>query len=104
VPGQWSEADFGRGRLTVRVVARLAPGVTLEQAGEAMSALATRLAENYPDSNAGMGANILSLEEYQVGDIRTWLLMLLAAVAMVLLIACVNVSNLVLQWCCSSPV
>jgi len=96
VPGQWDPQSYPRGRMTLRVVGRLAPGATLERARQELSAFARHLAEAYPNANAGVGANILSLEDYQVGGVRTELMVLLGAVAMVLLIACVNVANLVL--------
>ncbi len=96
VPGQWSEPDYGRGRMTLSVVGRLAPGATLDRAGAELSAVARRLAEEYPGANAGLGALVMALEDHQVGGVRVGLMVLLGAVAMVLLIACVNVANLVL--------
>src|SRR5207237_10580001 len=52
------------------------------------------LEREYPQANTGWGATIVSLQELIVGDIRTTLVMLLAAVTLVLLIACANVGNL----------
>ena len=79
------------------VVARLRPGATLAQADADMTALARRLEAAYGDSNAGWSAvSVRGLRDSMVGDVRTGLVVLLAAVAFVLLIACVNVANLIL--------
>jgi predicted permease len=77
-----------------QVIARLRPGVTVEQADAEMHAISTRLESEYPKDNAGWGATVISLRELIVGDIRLSLVMLLSAVALVLLIACANVGNL----------
>ncbi|HTE50202.1 MAG TPA: ABC transporter permease [Kofleriaceae bacterium] len=77
-------------------IARLAPGVSIDRARADLSAIAARLAGLYPDTNQGIGATVVPLGDEMVGDVRPLLLVLLGAVGFVLLIACVNVSNLLL--------
>ena len=77
-----------------QVVARLKPGVTIAQADAEMQAISKQLEAEYPRQNAGWGATVISLRELIVGDIRLSLVILLSAVALVLLIACANVGNL----------
>jgi predicted permease len=74
----------------------LKPGVTLQQAREDMKAVNAGLAAAYPNFDANLKANIITLKDEIVGDMRPVLLVLLGAVAFVLLIACVNVANLLL--------
>jgi predicted permease len=78
------------------VIARLRPGVTAEQFGAEMDALAARLEEAYPDDNGSRGAVTMPLRDRFFGPMRPMLLILLGAVGFVLLIACVNVANLLL--------
>jgi putative ABC transport system permease protein len=85
-----------RNRHYLQVVGRLKSGVSLEQAQTEMSTIATRLQQQYSQSNADLGATVQSLHEHLVGDIRPALMILLGAVALVLLIACANVANLLL--------
>jgi putative ABC transport system permease protein len=77
-------------------IARLRPGVTREQANAEMASLARALAGEYPDSNNTMDIAVRPELEFIVGDTRTPLMILFAAVSLVLLIACANVANLLL--------
>ena len=74
----------------------LKPGITLQQAQEDMKSVNASLASAYPDINAHIKATIITLKDEIVGDVRPMLLVLLGAVGFVLLIACVNVANLLL--------
>ncbi len=79
----------------LRVMGRLKPGATIEQAQAELNAVAARLEREYPDQ-AGHGARIVPLQELTVSDVRQTLLTLFGAVGMVLLIACANMTNLLL--------
>ena len=78
------------------VVARLKPGTSLEHAQAEMTAIGARLEQQYPGSNKEKGVLVTSLQEELVGDVRATLYVLLGAVALVLLIACANMANLLL--------
>lgn len=77
-------------------IARLKDGVSIEAARAEIEAIAKNLERQYPDSNRGQGASVLSLSEVIVGDVRPVLVLLLAGAGLLLLIACVNVSSLLL--------
>lgn len=82
--------------LGLRAVGRLKPGVTVEEANADLNRVMRNLADAYPESNKGQGATLSSFRALVIGDIAPVLWMLLGAVGFVLLIACVNVSNLLL--------
>ena len=77
-------------------VGRMKPGVTVEQASADLNRIMRTLAEAYPANNKGHGSRVFAFKERLVGNVESTLLMLFAAVGLVLLIACVNVSNLML--------
>jgi putative ABC transport system permease protein len=76
---------------------RLKPGVTATAAQVQMTAIAQRLEQQYPKINTGISVSAQPLREHLAGQARTQLLLLLGAVGMVLLIACVNVANMLLS-------
>jgi putative ABC transport system permease protein len=76
------------------VIGRLRPGVTLDQARADADAVAQQLAREYPASNAGKAYVVRTLHDFTVGDVRWTLVVLLGLVALVLLIACANIANL----------
>ncbi len=91
-----SECDLRRSCHGMYGVGRLKDGVTLTQAQQDLEGIAAQLAKVYPGSNRGQGAAIRPLSEAIVGTVRPILLVLLAGAGLLLLIACVNVSSLLL--------
>ena len=85
-----------RGAWYLNVIARLKPGATEEQAATEVGAIGARLEKEFPASNLNVRFVVEDLHSYLTGDIKPKLLILLAAVGLVLLIACANVANLLL--------
>jgi len=98
----WTPLDFGpdvekqRGAHYISVVGRLGKGVSLPAAETEMKGIAARLAAAYPDKNKGHTVSLRTLKDQIVGKVRLALLVLTGAVALVVLIACANVANLLL--------
>lgn len=86
----------GRSAHNYRVVGRLRPGVSFTAADAQMTAIMQTLERQYPDSNKGLRTRITPLQQQAAAGIRPTLILLLASVGFVLLIACVNVANLLL--------
>jgi putative ABC transport system permease protein len=80
----------------VFLLGRLAPGATVDAAQREFSAIATQLESEHPKENRGFGATVLPLRTALLGDVRTPIIVLFAAVCAVLLIGCANVANLML--------
>jgi putative ABC transport system permease protein len=89
-------ASAPRGGRWLSVIARLKPGVTAAQAQAEMTTIAARLSAAYPEMNTGMSATIEPLRDSLVREVKTSLIMLLVAVALLLGVACANVANLLL--------
>jgi predicted permease len=96
--GQWKNnlLNTRTAGLGFHGIGRIKPGVTIEQAAADMSAVTNNLATAYPDADKGISAKLIPLKQWMVGQVRPLLLVLLASVGFVLLIACVNVANLLL--------
>jgi putative ABC transport system permease protein len=96
VPVGYTKGDLTRGSHSFFVCARLKPGVTLGQAGAEMDTIGRRLSQQYSQDNAGMTSTVSLMEKEGVEGLQPMLLTLLGAVGFVLLIACVNVANLMM--------
>lgn len=100
--GVWTPLQPPPDRITrrfmhwINMIARLKPGVTVEQAQAGMQIIAQRIAREHNESHAGTGIVLVPLHQQFVGNIKPLLLLLLAAVGFVMLIACSNVANLML--------
>jgi putative ABC transport system permease protein len=98
----WAPKWFRESELTDRysdymfAVGRLAPGVSVAGARADMDRIAAAMSEEFPRSNINTGVNVIPLEQQILGDVRPALLVLLAAVGLLLLIACANVATLLL--------
>jgi putative ABC transport system permease protein len=98
----WAPAHFTPAEMTnhgshyLNVVARLKPAVTVDRAREEMSAIAKRLAQQYPDQNAKVGSVVVPIRDELLGNTRLAVLVLMGAAGCVLLIACANLASLLL--------
>jgi len=93
IPGDLTQV---RDAHVINVVGRLRSGVSVEQAQAEMTTIMRRLEQTYPQTNSRLGARVVPLKEDMVAESRTALMLLLGAVGFLLLIACVNVANLLL--------
>ena len=100
MPMEWKPTDrsqdWFRRAHWLGVVARLAPGVSRERADAEFQGVVRQLQLQYPATNRVMGADLMPLQAFLTYDVRTPLLILLGSVALLLLIACANVGNLLL--------
>jgi len=90
------EATWFRRAHWVSPIARLKPGFTPERANASLQVVVQRLQKDFPETNRVMGAGLMPLRDFLVKDVRRPLGILLGAVALLLLLACTNVANLML--------
>jgi len=98
-PVSFRDEDKTRGgsrNYNYTTIGRLKDGVTVAQANDQMNRVMAALDEQHPKWSPGRRARVIPLQEHLVGRVRSWMLMLLASVALVLVIACANVANLML--------
>ena len=95
-PVRNSDEQCGRGCVYLNGIGRLAEGATAQAAQQEMTSIAEALERDFPGANFGVTVMVQTLHDRTVGSVRLALVVLLAAVALVLLIACANVANLVL--------
>ena len=97
VPMQLTAGErSNRGSHFLLAVGRLRPGVTVQQAESDLDAIGSSLEREYPEANTGRGLRAAPVRDELVGDTRSALMLLMGAVSLVLLVACVNVANLLL--------
>ena len=96
VPVGYTKTDYHRDENSFIAFGRLKPSVTVAQARAEVEAIASRLVQQYPAEDAGMGATVMPMSDFGIEGLRATMLALVAAVGFVLLIACVNVANLLL--------
>ena len=98
--GAWTTMQLdpvqSRGNHSWRVMGRLKPGTSIQQARGDLERIAARLATQYPNSNTGWSVDVETIRDYAAQNLRPVMLLLMASVAFVLLIACANVANLLL--------
>ncbi len=96
--GQWNNPLLMNraSGLGIHGIGRLKPGVSIEQARADMESVTRNLAAAYPDADKGIGAAVIPFRKWMLGTVQPFLVVLFGAVGFVLLIACVNVANLML--------
>lgn len=92
----WDLARHSRGAHFMEAVARLKPGVSIAQAQRELDAVTARLAVEFPATNRSWSTRAIALHDEVIGSVRPALFVLLAAVGLLLLIACINVASLLL--------
>jgi predicted permease len=96
--GRWNDPSFrDRGiEVSTHAIGRLKPGATVAAANADLNVIARSLSATYPASNKNVAVDVVSMKQDIVGNVQPFLIVLLAAVAFLLLIACANVANLLL--------